>query len=136
MTYNFSSCFIFSLFIINILSLYYIYINFTQFIINFFSWYRFPYTNLVTTSHQLSNLHSIIEYTMIFSHSTLRPIFVPTQLPSAWRAVCTKPQCIFTVPYWYTITNDSSFMLTSFSQQSVLRKPFLINSYLHNCHIL
>ena len=43
----------------------------------------------------------------------------PTSM--VWRAVCTRPENVFTATCWYAITSDSDFMLSSCRKQSVLR---------------
>ena len=44
----------------------------------------------------------------------------PTLLP--WRAVCTRPENVFTAACWSAITTDSDFMGSSFRPQSELRR--------------
>ena len=44
--------------------------------------------------------------------------FQTKQIPSMWRAVCARFRYLFTETWWFSITCDSNFMLTSFSQQS------------------
>ena len=48
----------------------------------------------------------------------VRPL--PTLLP--WRAVCTRPENVFTAACWSAITTDSDFMRASCSPQSELRR--------------
>ena len=43
----------------------------------------------------------------------------PTSM--VWRAVCTRPENVFTATCWYAITSDSYFMLSSCRKQSELR---------------
>ena len=43
----------------------------------------------------------------------------PTSM--VWRAVCTRPENVFTATCWYAITSDSDFMLSSCRKQSGLR---------------
>ena len=46
----------------------------------------------------------------------------PTLLP--WRAVCTRPENVFTAACWSAITTNSDFMRASCSPQSELRRNF------------
>ena len=46
----------------------------------------------------------------------------PTSM--VWRAVCTRPENVFTATCWYAITSDSYFMLSSCRRQSELRLFF------------
>ena len=47
---------------------------------------------------------------------------LPTLLP--WRAVCTRPENVFTAACWSAITTDSSFMESGCRLQSELRRNF------------
>ena len=49
----------------------------------------------------------------------------PTSM--VWRAVCTRPENVFTATCWYAITSDSDFMLSSCRKQSVLRLQLEFN---------
>ena len=41
-----------------------------------------------------------------------------------WRAVCTRPENVFTAAFWSAITSDSNFMKSSCRLQSELRRVF------------
>ena len=43
--------------------------------------------------------------------------------PMVWRAVCTRPENVFTATCWFAITSDSSFMKSGCRLQSELRRP-------------
>ena len=43
--------------------------------------------------------------------------------PMVWRAVCTRPENVFTAACWSAITSDSNFMKSSCRLQSELRRP-------------
>ena len=47
---------------------------------------------------------------------------LPTLLP--WRAVCTRPENVFTAAFWSAITTDSDFMGSGCRPQSELRRNF------------
>ena len=46
--------------------------------------------------------------------------------PMVWRAVCTRPENVFTATCWFAITSDSYFMESSCRLQSGLWRTFLV----------
>ena len=50
--------------------------------------------------------------------------------PMVWRAVCTRPENVFTATCWFAITSDSNFMKSSCRLQSELRRTLWDSLYL------
>ena len=89
--------------------------RFVTLIVRRWSSRRFPYGYLVTTSPQ--------SWTIPWWAAPRRlayPLLVQIT-PMVWRAVCTRPENVFTATCWFAITSDSNFMESSCRLQSGLR---------------